>query len=96
VGSGSFAFHSTLKCRFYLYQLFLECYPYRAILDPMQLVDELNMIYTACLMCYATFSFSQSRVVRQVLGFGLLSLAVFITVCALFSISQTGAKDFVF
>ncbi|KAH8775840.1 alkaline ceramidase [Hyaloscypha finlandica] len=60
VGSGSFAFHSTLKY-------------------PMQLVDELNMIYTACLMCYATFSFSQSRIVRQVLAAGLLSLAVFIT-----------------
>jgi hypothetical protein len=48
--------------------------------DPMQLVDELNMIYTACLMCYATFSFSQSRFVRQVLAIGLLSLAIFITV----------------
>jgi dihydroceramidase len=46
----------------------------------MQLVDELNMIYTACLMCYATFSFSQSRIVRQLLAGGLLSLAVFITV----------------
>lgn len=31
-------------------------------------------------MCYATFSFSQSRVVRQLLAGGLLSLAVFITV----------------
>jgi len=60
VGSGSFAFHSTLKY-------------------PMQLVDELSMIYTACLMCYATFSFSQSRLVRQLLGGGLLSLALFIT-----------------
>ncbi|EPE32368.1 alkaline ceramidase [Glarea lozoyensis ATCC 20868] len=60
VGSGSFAFHSTLKY-------------------PMQLVDELSMIYTACLMCYATFSFSQSRTVRRVLGTSLLSLAVFIT-----------------
>jgi len=38
------------------------------------------MIYTACLMCYATFSFSQSRVVRQVLGTSLASLAIFITV----------------
>ncbi|TVY84376.1 Alkaline ceramidase [Lachnellula suecica] len=60
VGSGSFAFHSTLKY-------------------PMQLVDELSMIYTAFLMCYATFSFSQSRLRRQLLGGGLLSLAVFIT-----------------
>jgi len=46
---------------------------------PMQLVDELSMIYTACLMCYATFSFSQSRLVRQLLGVGLASLAIFIT-----------------
>ncbi|KAL2063018.1 hypothetical protein VTL71DRAFT_6090 [Oculimacula yallundae] len=60
VGSGSFAFHSTLKY-------------------PMQLLDELSMIYTATIMCYATFSFSQSRLVRWFLGFGLLSLAVFIT-----------------
>src|SRR6266536_3252348 len=49
-------------------------------LDPMQLVDELSMIYTACLMCYATFSLSQSRAARQFLGLGLASLAIFITV----------------
>lgn len=60
VGSGSFAFHSSLKY-------------------PMQLVDELSMIYTACLMNYASFSFAQSRLVRQLLGGALLSLAVFIT-----------------
>jgi len=46
---------------------------------PMQLVDELSMIYTACLMCYATFSFSKSRVFNQALGIGLASFAVFIT-----------------
>ncbi|CZS89867.1 probable alkaline ceramidase [Rhynchosporium graminicola] len=60
VGSGSFAFHSTLKY-------------------PMQLLDELSMIYTATIMCYATFSFSQSRLVRWCLGIALLFLAVFIT-----------------
>ncbi|EKD16007.1 alkaline ceramidase [Drepanopeziza brunnea f. sp. 'multigermtubi' MB_m1] len=60
VGSGSFAFHSTLKY-------------------PMQLVDELSMIYTAIIMCYATFSFSQSRLNRILLGVGLSGLAVFIT-----------------
>ncbi|KAK2626102.1 hypothetical protein QTJ16_004364 [Diplocarpon rosae] len=60
VGSGSFAFHSTLKY-------------------PMQLLDELSMIYTATIMCYATFSFSQSRAVRILLGVGLAGLAVFIT-----------------
>lgn len=51
--------------------------------DPMQLVDELSMIYTACLMCYATFSFSKSQAFRQVLGTGLVSLAAFITVSAM-------------
>ncbi|KAG9239458.1 alkaline ceramidase [Amylocarpus encephaloides] len=60
VGSGSFAFHSTL-------------------IYPMQLVDELSMIYTACLMCYATFSFSRSKTTRRILGTGLLSMAIFIT-----------------
>jgi len=46
---------------------------------PMQLVDELSMIYTACLMCYATFSFSRTPIFRQVLGLGLAALAIFIT-----------------
>lgn len=50
------------------------------IADPMQLVDELSMIYTAIIMCYATFSFSRSRLVRQLLGGGLAALAVLITV----------------
>ena len=48
-------------------------------LDPMQLVDELSMIYTTCLMCYATFSYSQSRQFALLLALGLVSLAVFIT-----------------
>lgn len=48
--------------------------------DPMQLVDELSMIYTASLMCYATFSFSKSQVTRVILGVGLLALDTFITV----------------
>jgi dihydroceramidase len=45
----------------------------------MQLVDELSMIYTTCLMCYATFSFAKSTRVRAALMVGLVSLAVFIT-----------------
>jgi hypothetical protein len=57
----------------------IPCYQTNFV-DPMQLVDELSMIYTACLMCYATFSFSRSRTVRRVLGTSLLSLAIFITV----------------
>ena len=46
---------------------------------PMQLVDELSMIYTTCLMCYATFSYSRSRLFSLYLALFLLSLAIFIT-----------------
>lgn len=45
----------------------------------MQLVDELSMIYTTCLMAYASFSYSRPNSVRIVLGVSLASLAVFIT-----------------
>lgn len=51
----------------------------RPCIDPMQLVDELNMIYTTCLMCYATFSYSRSRQFALSLALGLVSLAIFIT-----------------
>ncbi|KAI9851657.1 MAG: hypothetical protein M1838_003126 [Thelocarpon superellum] len=46
---------------------------------PMQLVDELSMIYTTCLMCYATFSFRKSHPFRVVLAISLVGLAIFIT-----------------
>ncbi|KAE8152131.1 ceramidase [Aspergillus avenaceus] len=46
---------------------------------PMQLVDELSMIYTTCLMCYASFSYSRPTGVRIFLAIALTSLAVFIT-----------------
>ncbi|KAL2828919.1 ceramidase [Aspergillus cavernicola] len=46
---------------------------------PMQLVDELSMIYTTCLMCYASFSYSRSTTYRILLGVSLTSLAIFIT-----------------
>jgi dihydroceramidase len=46
----------------------------------MQLVDELSMIYTTCLMCFATFSYGKSRLYSLALALGLMSLAVFITV----------------
>ncbi|KAL8691742.1 MAG: hypothetical protein Q9224_004104 [Gallowayella concinna] len=46
---------------------------------PMQLVDELSMIYTTCLMNYATFSYSKSRQYALTLALGLISLAMFIT-----------------
>lgn len=45
----------------------------------MQLVDELSMIYTTCLMFYATFSYGRSRVYAQALGVFLVALAAFIT-----------------
>ncbi|KAJ5415761.1 hypothetical protein N7465_004456 [Penicillium sp. CMV-2018d] len=46
---------------------------------PMQLVDELSMIYTTCLMAYASFSYSRTTAVRVCLGLSLTGLAVFIT-----------------
>ncbi|PON21046.1 alkaline phytoceramidase [Trichoderma gamsii] len=46
---------------------------------PMQLVDELSMIYTTCLMMHASFSYSRSQVFSVILGAGLLSLAGSIT-----------------
>ncbi|KAK7535757.1 ceramidase [Phyllosticta citribraziliensis] len=46
---------------------------------PMQLVDELSMIYTTCLMFYATFSYGRSRRYAVVLGLFLVALAAFIT-----------------
>ena len=60
VGSGSFAFHTTLKY-------------------PMQLVDELSMIYTTCLMFWATFEHKREQTFRTLLGFALAGLAIFIT-----------------
>jgi len=45
----------------------------------MQLVDELSMIYSTCLMSYAAFSFSKSGQFRILLAIALISLAVFIT-----------------
>ncbi|KAF2761599.1 alkaline phytoceramidase [Pseudovirgaria hyperparasitica] len=60
VGSGSFAFHATLKY-------------------PMQLVDELSMIYTTCLMFWACFGHGHSRRFQVLLGIALFALAAFIT-----------------
>jgi dihydroceramidase len=45
----------------------------------MQLVDELSMIYTTCLMCYASFSYSRSSPVKMFLAVTLAGLAIFIT-----------------
>ncbi|KAL2799591.1 ceramidase [Aspergillus keveii] len=46
---------------------------------PMQLVDELSMIYTTCLMCYASFSYSKPTGYRIFLAMFLSFLAIFIT-----------------
>lgn len=46
---------------------------------PMQLVDELSMIYTTCIMCFATFSYQKSRTYSIGLGIFLLGLSAFIT-----------------
>lgn len=45
----------------------------------MQLMDELSMIYTTCLMNFATFSYGKSRRYSTVLALLLVSLALFIT-----------------
>lgn len=47
--------------------------------DPMQLVDELSMIYTTCLMFWATFAHNRSRGIQIALGIASASLALFIT-----------------
>jgi dihydroceramidase len=47
--------------------------------DPMQLVDELSMIYTTCIMCYATFTYGRGLAYSVIMGVSLLSCAVFIT-----------------
>ena len=76
VGSGSFAFHATLKCSFPLSKLELRLI---SGADPMQLVDELSMIYTTCLMFWATFAHSRPQSVQVVLGILCASLSLFIT-----------------
>jgi dihydroceramidase len=48
--------------------------------DPMQLIDELSMIYTTCLMCFASISFQKSLPFRFLAGTFLVALAIFITV----------------
>jgi len=46
---------------------------------PWQLVDELSMIYTTCIMFYATFAHGKSAQYATVLAIFLVSLAAFIT-----------------
>ncbi|EXJ74832.1 uncharacterized protein A1O5_01528 [Cladophialophora psammophila CBS 110553] len=46
---------------------------------PWQLVDELNMIYTTCLMAYASLSYSQTKKTQIYLGVFLVLFCAFIT-----------------
>ncbi|KAH6627961.1 ceramidase-domain-containing protein [Chaetomium tenue] len=46
----------------------------------MQLADELPMIYTVCIMGFATFSYRRPAKVQVLIAAGLVGLAVFITV----------------
>lgn len=79
VGLGSIAFHTTLKCvspppRVRMRNLFPNP-P-----DSMQLADELPMIYATCIIGHATFSYGKSPAVAKLIGFGLFSLGLLITV----------------
>lgn len=48
--------------------------------DPMQLIDELSMIYTTSLMAYATFSYARSLFFSVALGISLIALSAAITI----------------
>ncbi len=52
------------------------------VIDEMQLADELPMIYTVCILAYATFSYKRPVKVQILVGAALIGLAVFITVSA--------------
>ncbi|KAK4457414.1 alkaline ceramidase 3 [Cladorrhinum samala] len=56
----------------------------------MQLADELPMIYTVCIMAYATFSYRRPLRIQILIAVGLVGLASFITIYYLY------AKDPVF
>jgi dihydroceramidase len=47
----------------------------------MQLADELPMIYTVCIMGFATFSYKRSPGAQLLIGVVMVGLASFITVC---------------
>ncbi|KAJ5138662.1 Ceramidase [Penicillium bovifimosum] len=79
VGTGSFLFHSTLKCKLSFHPSENRMSQLERETDPMQLVDELSMIYTTCLMTYASFSYSRTVTTRVILAVSLTGLAVFIT-----------------
>lgn len=65
-----------------LYQAYKSPGPHAdsPVTDSMQLADELPMIYTTCIMAFATFSYSRPRRLTVLIGVGLAALAAFITV----------------
>lgn len=77
VGCGSLLFHATLKCLLFSAGILFVHADFHK--DPMQLVDELSMIYTTCLMAYASFSYSRGTAFRIVLAISLIGLSLFIT-----------------
>lgn len=53
----------------------------------MQLVDELSMIYTTSILCYAIFTHDRSQLFSIFLAIGLVALSISITVRTLNSLS---------
>lgn len=51
----------------------------------MQLADELPMIYTTCIMAFATFSYGKSTATKSLIGLSLIGLAAWITAYYLLS-----------
>lgn len=82
VGLGSMAFHATLKCTPHRLPAH-PCLCESALTleaDSMQLADELPMIYTTCIVAYASFSYARPKGTQILVGIGLLGLASWITV----------------
>jgi hypothetical protein len=79
VGLGSMAFHTTLKCQAITGHpkilTWVDSSP-----DSMQLSDELPMIYTTCVMGYASLSYARSSRFAAWTAVAMVSLAAIITV----------------
>lgn len=46
----------------------------------MQLADELPMIYTTCIMAYATFAYGRPQATQTLMAVGLVALALWISI----------------
>ncbi|KAF4502484.1 YPC1-alkaline ceramidase [Fusarium agapanthi] len=74
--------HDTVFVIAYLGYLLVGCgsFAFHATLSyPMQLVDELSMIYTTSILCYAIFTHDRSRLFSILLGISLVLLSISIT-----------------